>query len=318
MADVRSKFTEHRKHRGKKNLESNVASLAPKWVATTGGNVSARAAVVDGVVYFPDWGGNLWALDANTGAVIWQHQLSDFGLPAGTVSRTSPAVQGASVYIGTMAGAYLLAINAKTGDLRWKAQLDTSTGAALTGSPAVLDEVVYTGVSGGLEEGAAFTDSYECCSFRGSMVAVNAQTGAIRWQTYMAPLGYTGISVWGSNPVVDARRKTVFIGTGNNFSTPTDPDYVNCILAGGTSKFCLSRDDHVDSVVVLEMKTGRIKWSQRLTDGDDWNNACIRSPVGKNCPFPTGPDFDFGSAPNEFSVRLRDPQDARRHHEHDA
>jgi len=92
---------------------SNVATLAPKWVATTGGDVSARAAVVGGAVYFPDFGGNLWALNANTGAVIWQHQLSFYGLPAGTVSRTSPAVRGDSVYIGTLAGAFLLAINAK-------------------------------------------------------------------------------------------------------------------------------------------------------------------------------------------------------------
>jgi polyvinyl alcohol dehydrogenase (cytochrome) len=144
--------------------------------------------------------------------------------------------------------------------------------------------------------------------FRGSAVAVSAQTGVILWQTYMAPSGYTGLSVWGSNPVVDARRKTMFIGTGNNFSTPTDPAYVNCILAGGTQKACLSPDDHVDSVVALEMNTGKIKWSRRLTDGDDWNVACGGQghtiPAGKNCPSPAGADFDFGSAPNEFSVRV--------------
>ena len=175
---------------------SNVATLAPKWVATTGGDVSARGAVVGGVVYFPDWGGNVWALDAKTGAVIWQHQLSDYGLPAGTVSRTSPAVQGDSVYIGTGAGAYLLAINAKTGALRWRTQLDSSTGAALTGSPAVLHGVVYTGVSGIREEAAAASDSYECCMFRGSAVAVSAQTGVILWQTYMAPSGPTSTAFW--------------------------------------------------------------------------------------------------------------------------
>ena len=85
---------------------SNVARLAPKWVATTGGDVSARAAVVAGAVYFPDFGGNLWALDADTGAVIWQVQLSTiFHLRPGTVvSRTSPAVQHDTVYIGTQAG----------------------------------------------------------------------------------------------------------------------------------------------------------------------------------------------------------------------
>ncbi len=284
---------------------SNIATLAPKWVATTGGDVSARAAVVDGVVYFPDWGGNLWALDADTGAIIWQHQLSDYGLPTGSFSRTSPAVQGDTVYIGTQAGAYLLAIDAKTGNLRWMTQLDTNSGAVLTELPAVRGSVVYMGVSGVLEETVlAANPSYHCCSFRGSAVAVNARTGAILWQTYMAPPGYTGVSVWGSNPVIDARRQTVFIGTGNNFSTPTDPAYVNCILAGGTPKFCLSPDDHIDSVVALDMRTGKIKWSQRLSDGDDWNLACVSSPVGQNCPIPTGSDYDFGSMPNEFSARL--------------
>jgi polyvinyl alcohol dehydrogenase (cytochrome) len=120
----------------------------------------------------------------------------------------------------------------------------------------------------------------------------------------MAPSGYTGTAIWGSNAVVDARRKSVFIGTGNNYSTPTAPGYVNCILAGGTPKVCLSPDDHVESIVALDAGTGRIKWSQRLTDGDDWNVACNKSQVGENCPVPTGVDFDFGSAPNEFSVRL--------------
>src|SRR5271154_1285514 len=94
---------------------SNVATLAPKWVATTGGDVSARAAVVNGVAYFPDWGGNLWAINVTSGAVVWHHLLSDYGLPQGTVSRTSPAVLGNVVYIGTQQGAYMLAINAQTG-----------------------------------------------------------------------------------------------------------------------------------------------------------------------------------------------------------
>jgi len=294
---------------------SNVSRLAPKWVATTGGDVSARAAVVGGAVYFPDFGGNLFALDADTGAVIWQHQLSDYGLPAGTVSRTSPAVQDHTVYIGTQAGAFLLAINAKTGDLRWKTQLDIQSGAVLTASPAVVGDVIHIGVSGVVQEIAVANDNVTCCSFRGSEVAVNARTGAILWKAFMAPSGYTGTAIWGSNAVVDAQRKSVFIGTGNNYSTPTAPAYVNCILAGATPKVCLSPDDHVESIVAMDAGTGRIKWSRRLTDGDDWNLACggpPGTPVGKNCPSPAGADFDFGSAPNEFSVRV---PEARGHHD---
>src|ERR1700760_3572575 len=70
----------------------NVSQLKVKWVAKTGGDVSAKAAVVNGVVYFPDWGGNIWALNAKTGKALWHRQLSSYGLPAHTVSRTSPAV----------------------------------------------------------------------------------------------------------------------------------------------------------------------------------------------------------------------------------
>ena len=80
---------------------SQVAKLKPKWVFTTGGDVSARAAVVNGVAYFPDWAGNIWAVDAQSGALIWSHKLSDYGLTTGTVSRTSPAVANGLLYLGT-------------------------------------------------------------------------------------------------------------------------------------------------------------------------------------------------------------------------
>src|ERR1700756_5230334 len=72
----------------------NVGKLAPRWVATLGGDISARAAVVNGVAYVPDWAGNLWAINTSNGKTVWSHQLSDYGLAAGTVSRTTPAVVG--------------------------------------------------------------------------------------------------------------------------------------------------------------------------------------------------------------------------------
>ena len=80
---------------------SNAARLIQKWTFTTSGDVTARAAVVDGVAYFPDWGGNVTAVDASTGIQKWSHPLTDYGLAAGTVSRTSPAVANGVVYIGT-------------------------------------------------------------------------------------------------------------------------------------------------------------------------------------------------------------------------
>ena len=296
----------------------NVNRLQPKWTFTTGGDVSARAAVVDGVAYFPDWGGNLWAVNANNGKLIWSHQLSYYGLAAGTVSRTSPAVVNGIVYVGTQYNAsevpwhtgWLLAINAATGALVWKTQPDTSNPfPVITGSPAVAEGVVYVGMTSN-EEFAAAIPTYKCCSVSGSLVALNAATGAIRWEFKTVPKGYSGGAVWGSNPVVDTARNTVFVGTGNNYSIPTDPAYVACIKAGGTRASCQSPNNHADSILALDMSTGALKWATRLetwnqtamgvTDGsDDWNVACFTTHT--NCPPSPGPDYDFGSSPNEIT-----------------
>jgi len=288
---------------------SNVGQLKTKWTFTTGGDISARAAVVKDMAYFPDWGGNLWALNATNGKLIWSHQLSDYGLAANTHSRTSPAVVGGVVYVGTQEGAYLLAINASTGALIWKTRLETvDPFAMITASPTFYNGVVYTGVASNEEGLAGFVPGFQCCSARGSAVAVNAATGAILWKTYMTPEGYSGAGVWGSNPVVDTASSTVFVSTGNNYSHPTNAAYLTCISNGGTAASCSSPDNHVDSIVALDLATGTVKWATKLVnwgqqvfgvaDGsDDWNVSCFVPPFA-NCPSNAGPDYDFSSAPN--------------------
>lgn len=83
-------------------LPITVPKLAPKWTFTTGGMMFQRGRpVVNGVAYFPDWGGNLTAVNADSGRAVWSHQLSDYGLPAATHSRTSPAVVNGILYTGT-------------------------------------------------------------------------------------------------------------------------------------------------------------------------------------------------------------------------
>ncbi|MGE0812315.1 MAG: PQQ-binding-like beta-propeller repeat protein [Vicinamibacterales bacterium] len=297
----------------------NVRDMRVKWAITTGGDVSARAAVVNDVVYFPDWGGNLWAVAAKNGKKIWSHQLSDYGLSGSSNgvyhSRTTPAVVGGTLYLGTQEGAYLLAIDAATGALRWKTRMEPSDPYAIvTTSPAVHNGVVYSGVASIAEGGIAY-GIYPVPEVRGSAVAVDAETGVLMWKTYMVPQGYSGGGVWGSNPVVDASRNTVFVSTGNNYIHPADSaessqpgqTYGECIAAGGNAATCNSPNDHVDAVVALDMRTGAVKWSQKLvtwnqsgygvTDGsDDWNVDCFFG--GPSCPSNPGPDYDFGSTPN--------------------
>ncbi|HEX3141943.1 MAG TPA: PQQ-binding-like beta-propeller repeat protein [Rhizobacter sp.] len=299
----------------------DVRRLAVKWVFTTGGDVSARASVVDGVAYFPDWGGNLWAVKTKNGRKLWGHQLSDYGLPANTQSRTTPAVEDGVLYVGTQEGAWLLAIDAATGTLLWKTQLESPANdpfAILTTSPVVSGGVLYAGIAS-LEEGAAANPAFPCCKARGSVVAVDVKgrnRGQILWRTYTVPPGYNGGGVWGSNFVVDKDRGSLYVSTGNNYTHPTDPAYAACMAGGGTAAACSSPANHVDSILALRLNSGAIKWAKKfmnwgqpfVVDGsDDWNVACLVGfqPGQGNCPTNAGPDFDFASAPNLITYEGR-------------
>ena len=292
----------------------SVQKLALKWTFTTGGDVSARAAIVNGRAYFPDWGGNLWAVDTRTGKKVWGHLLSDYGLPTGTQSRTSPAVADGVVYVGTQGGAWLLAIDADSGKLLWKTQLESPAmdpAAMITASPAIVGDLLITGVASNGEFLAAQPKTaFVCCSGRGSVVAVNLkgpERGKILWQTFTVPAGYSGGGVWSSNVAVDLLNLTVYAATGNNYSRSTAPAFVACMVtAGATEAACMSPDNHVDSILALNLLTGKIRWAKKFTtwnqpgfavDGsDDWNVGCALA--SDNCPSNPGPDYDFASAPN--------------------
>ncbi len=292
----------------------NVAKLSPKWVFTTGGDISATPAVVDGALYLPDWGGNFFKINAQTGAQIWSNSIanyiSDPGIPT-AVSRTSPAVEGNKVIIGTQSGAFLMAINKDTGELIWKTKLDSHPTAIITQSPAIYGNRIYVGVASVEEELPGTEPNYPCCTFRGSMTAVDLTTGKMLWKTYTVPDnggqpgGYSGAAVWGSTPAIDPRRKLVYISTGNNYDVPqTVKDCITNLSEPTPSdqSQCLDPNDHIDSIMALDLDTGAIKWSNKLEGYDTWNLACILGSAA-NCPDPHGDDYDFGQAPMLFTVK---------------
>jgi polyvinyl alcohol dehydrogenase (cytochrome) len=287
----------------------NAARLAVKWTFTTHGDVSATPAVVGGAVYFPDWGGFLNKVDAATGALIWSRPISDYDGVKGSVSRASPAVDGNRVYLGDQNRAHLFAVDAATGAKVWTTQLDRHPFAVLTSGPLVYHGVVYQGVSS-LEETAAENPAYPCCTFRGSMVAVDAATGAIKWKTFTVPEngnrpgGYSGGAIWGTTPALDPRSNTLFTATGNNYAVPKAVK--DCELAGGTAASCLSPADHIDSIMALNASSGAIKWATGVQGFDDWNLACLPGQPPNNCPINPGPDFDFGTGPNLFTIAGHD------------
>jgi polyvinyl alcohol dehydrogenase (cytochrome) len=282
----------------------NVGNLNVKW-ANAGGDVSATPSVSDGVVYYPDYSGNLYAVDATTGAVIWQDILGSFftsadGLTGTVFSRTTPTIDGNVLYVGLQNNGWLLAISRNNGKLLWKSQLDTHPAAIITQSPADYNGVLYVGMSS-MEEYLASFPGYNCCTFRGSLSAVDEKTGNVLWKTYTVPDnggnpgGYSGAAVWGSTPVVDPSRKLVYITTGNNYTVPDS-------VANGTTS--LDPNDYVDAILAVDINTHQVVWAQPhlgLT-ADTFNAACFYSEPGTgNCPDPAGPDYDFGQGVMEVS-----------------
>ena len=291
-----------------------VGGLVKKWEFTTGGDVSATPAVDANTVYFPDWAGNLYAVDKKTGVVRWQITIgSATGIP-GDKARATPAVTGNAVIVGTQGalfsgggpGGNVLAFDKNTGELLWKTKADDHFAAIITQSATVFDGKVFVGVAS-LEEALAGDPSYQCCSFRGSMLALDLKTGVILWKTYMAPAGYSGNAVWGSSPAIDHKRKSVYIATGNNY---TVPDEVNqCVIAAAGDPVavaaCPAPDDYFDAIVSLDYRTGAVKWVTEAIPFDAWTTSCLPPPFGEgtNCPEPEGPDYDFGQAPALFKTK---------------
>src|SRR5260221_9830448 len=241
----------------------NVKGLKAKWVFTTGGDVSATPTVDGDAVYFPDWGGNLFAVKKNSGHLIWSHKISDYDGVAGAISRVSPAVDHDQLIIGdilssseTHAGANVISVDRKTGALQWITQVETHPAAIITGSPVVFDGVVYIGVSSS-EETLATNPAYPCCSFRGSIVALDAKNGAMLWKTFDMPDNggqtdqYSGGAVW-QPPAIDPQRGTLFIGTGNNYTVPPD---VEACQDTTLTEDCTAPDDFFDTALALDLKS---------------------------------------------------------------
>src|SRR5436309_5299005 len=156
---------------------ANVSYLALKWAATTAGDVSATPAVVNGAVYFGDFGGMLWKLDAKTGQVIWSHLVSDYTGIAGDIARTSPSVAGNTLVVGDLRHPDMLGIDAKTGELRWITQVHPDPKAIMTGWPVLAGDTIYTGVSASRAAGRGAT-------FPSASSARNAPTGRLLWRRY--------------------------------------------------------------------------------------------------------------------------------------
>ncbi len=272
---------------------AQVPKLKLKWAFSLGGVTDARSApaVDGGRLFLGTSSGRVYALDARTGCVAWTAKV---GGPVRSALVVGPAGNGAraAVYFGAGADAY--ALDAATGRQLWRVSLTKHAAAIITAAPLLHHGVLYFGVSS-LEELLALMPKYSCCTFRGSVVALEADTGRRLWRAYTIAraarpakkskageqtYGPSGAAVW-STPTFDPRRGAVYVATGDNYSHP----------AVVTS----------DAVLAFDAKTGRLLWSRQTTPGDAFNDACA-VPGSANCPPPAGHDFDFGQPPMLVSL----------------
>lgn len=284
------------------------AKLAVKWTYAAAGEVTMTPAVVGGQVYVGDWGGMMTRLDAATGNVVWSKAVADLagftadagGPPDPLSVRSTPLVSGNALVFGlsrtgftsTQSLAYVVAVDTTSGALLWKTLVDDHRAAVITGAAVLEGNRIYVPVSSLEEAMPLYSPGYACCTFRGSVVALDVTTGAVVWKTPMiedgtyfqsdgkTPAGYAGAAIWSGVPAVDRHRKRLYVTTGNNYAMPSG---VSAAPAG----------DHVESIVALDMTTGAIAWAKSMTTADVWTFTN-----------PNGPDFDFGCGANLFQAKV--------------
>lgn len=270
---------------------ADVGRLRLRWAVSFPNAIRMRGApaVGGGAVFIGSHNGQVYALDEATGCVRWRYL-------AGAEVRTSPVLEPwhkgdrsakPRVYFGDLVG-NVYALDARDGSLIWRRRVDAHPNAAITATPTLFEGRLYVPVSS-FEIIRPANPQYECCTFRGSVVALDAKTGDTLWQTFtidapatqrgtsvrgVAQYGPSGAPVWNS-PAIDVRRRQLLFATGGNYSSP----------ATGTS----------DAVMALDLASGHIRWVYQGLAGDAWNNACI-APDKANCPKDAGPDHDFGAA----------------------
>lgn len=264
--------------------KSNVAKLKLKWAFGFNKvtNMRNQPVYTEDALYVGSKSAHVLALDPNTGCVKWQTQTAS-GVRSSIVLGEYQG-QRALFFADELANVYALA--AADGKQLWKTNVGLFPTSIVTGTPYYYDGRLLVPISS-YEVAAAGMPGYPCCRSHGAMLSLNAETGETQWAwhaTEQAKLigktsqgvpmfGPSGAVVW-TSPTVDVQRGLVYFGTGENSSKPAT--------------------DTSDSVVALDLSSGKLRWKFQALENDVWNAACLNG--GEACPKDAGPDFDFGAS----------------------
>jgi polyvinyl alcohol dehydrogenase (cytochrome) len=279
---------------------ANVGQLKLQWAFSYPGDmIYGQPTIIDGRVFVTSITGRVQALDARTGCTIWTYESGSPIRTAITVAATGPQRRALAFFGDEDATSH--ALDANTGALVWQTRVDSHRAARITGAPVFYRDHLYVPVSSSEEIGAL--PPYHCCTFRGSLVALDAATGRQIWKTYtiaQAPdpyskspdgtqlLGPAGAAIW-SAPTLDTTLNRIYVGTGDSYTG----------VPVKTS----------DAILALDMKTGHMLWSHQVLADDNYLVGCYikkpsvctygvcYGPGEGECPQKVGPDYDFGASP---------------------
>ncbi|MFA7584877.1 MAG: PQQ-binding-like beta-propeller repeat protein [Novosphingobium sp.] len=271
---------------------ADVPKLKLKWAYAFPGAQRARSQPVAamGAVFVGSQDGTVYAFDLEEGCARWTSKVS-------AEVRTAPVVEpwaagtkpsrNPRLFFGDLMGR-VYAMDAITGAVLWRERPDDHANATITGTPLLHGDTLYVPVSS-LEVVTAADEDYACCTFRGSLVAMDVNTGQVKWKHYTVPqpasqhgktsvgtaiMGPSGAPVW-TSPTLDLKRGLIYHGSGENYSSPAD--------------------DSSDAIFAVDMKTGARRWHHQLLAGDAWNTTCVLK-GHPNCPTEKGPDFDLSAS----------------------
>src|ERR1700733_6628012 len=255
----------------------DVPKLALKWAyGFQGGNEFGQPTLVDGRLFVTSSSGRIYALDAKTGCTYWTYDAPAGSRTAITIGELVQSKRAAipkklkrtlahldvikapsAAVFGDDTGA-VYALDAQKGTLLWKTQVDTHPSARIVGAPTLYNDRLY--VAGGSNEEKKSADpNYSCCTFRGSLVAIDIASGRILWRSYTvleAPeptrRNSAGVQEFGpagaaisSSPTIDPKRGVLYVGTG-----------------GSTTSV---EQSLTDAVAAFDLSDGKLRWVKQLT-----------------------------------------------------
>jgi polyvinyl alcohol dehydrogenase (cytochrome) len=255
----------------------DVPKLALKWAfGYQSGSNFGQPTLVDGRLFLTGSSGRIYALDAKTGCTYWTYDA-----PAGSRTTISIGELGQSkraaipkklkrtlahlevikapsaAFFGDDTGT-VYALDAQKGTLLWKTQVDTHPSARIVAAPTLYNDRLYVAVGSNEEKNSA-DPNYGCCTFRGSIFALDIASGRVLWKSYTvleAPqpthknsagvqeFGPAGAAIY-SSPTIDPKRGVLYVGTG-----------------GSTTGV---EQSLTDAVAAFDLSDGKLRWVKQLT-----------------------------------------------------